>query len=110
MAAVALRTGRASRAGQREEPSMATLAGTTIPFSQQSDTLDKPEAPQRCDVVIIGGGIAGLTVALTLPPDLRVALVTKGALGESNTRYAQGGLAAAVGRDASPDLHLPDAL
>src|SRR5215470_11032697 len=62
------------------------------------------------DVVIIGGGIAGLSVALTLPDDLSVALVTKAALGESNTRYAQGGLAAAVGLDDDPTLHLRDTL
>lgn len=46
---------------------------------------------QRFDVAIVGAGIAGLTVALSLPPDWRVALLTKGRLGESNTRYAQGG-------------------
>jgi L-aspartate oxidase len=62
------------------------------------------------DVIIIGGGIAGLSVALTLPGDLSVALVTKAALGESNTRYAQGGLAAAVGLDDAPALHLRDTL
>jgi L-aspartate oxidase len=62
------------------------------------------------DVVIIGGGIAGLSVALTLPDDLSIALVTKAALGESNTRYAQGGLAAAVGLDDDPELHLRDTL
>jgi L-aspartate oxidase len=62
------------------------------------------------DVVIIGGGIAGLSVALTLPAGLSVALVTKAALGESNTRYAQGGLAAAVGLDDDPALHLRDTL
>ena len=48
---------------------------------------------QSYDVTIIGGGIAGLSVALRLPEHLRVALFTKGQLGESNTRYAQGGLA-----------------
>jgi L-aspartate oxidase len=37
-------------------------------------------------------------------------LLTKGALGESNTRYAQGGLAAAVGPDDTPELHLEDTL
>ena len=63
-----------------------------------------------CDVVIIGGGIAGLSVALGLPPDWRVTLVTKYALGESNTRYAQGGLAAPVGADDNPRLHLEDTL
>jgi L-aspartate oxidase len=63
-----------------------------------------------CDVAIIGGGIAGLTVALNLPANLRVVLLTKAALGESNTRYAQGGLAAAIGADDDPDLHLRDTL
>ncbi|MGO8948883.1 MAG: L-aspartate oxidase [Ktedonobacterales bacterium] len=63
-----------------------------------------------CDVAIIGGGIAGLSVALSLPSDLRIVLVTKHTLGESNTRYAQGGLAAAVGLDDNPLLHLSDTL
>ncbi|GAC1350816.1 MAG: L-aspartate oxidase [Ktedonobacteraceae bacterium] len=65
---------------------------------------------QSYDVAIIGGGIAGLTVALRLPTDKRVALFTKGQLGESNTRYAQGGLTAALGDDDSPDLHFQDTI
>lgn len=65
---------------------------------------------QHYDVVIVGGGIAGLTVALRLPPHLRVALFTKGQLGESNTRYAQGGLTVALGADDSPELHMQDTL
>lgn len=62
------------------------------------------------DVAIIGGGIAGLSVALRLPEHVRVALFTKGQLGESNTRYAQGGLAVALGDDDTPELHLQDTL
>jgi L-aspartate oxidase len=65
---------------------------------------------QPFDVAIIGGGIAGLSVALRLPEHMRVALFTKGQLGESNTRYAQGGLAVALGADDSPELHLQDTL
>src|SRR5712691_3294685 len=62
------------------------------------------------DIAIIGGGIAGLSVALRLPASMRVALFTKGQLGESNTRYAQGGLAVALGADDSPELHFQDTL
>src|SRR6266496_6246801 len=62
------------------------------------------------DVVIIGGGIAGLSVALRLPESMRVALFTKEQLGESNTRYAQGGLAVALGANDSPELHFQDTI
>src|SRR5215218_8889040 len=62
------------------------------------------------DIVVIGAGVAGLAFTLRLPQGLRIALLTKGVLGESNTRYAQGGLAAAVGADDSPELHEADTL
>jgi len=65
---------------------------------------------QQYDIIIVGGGIAGLSVALRLPETVRVALLTKGLLGESNTRYAQGGLTVALGADDSPQLHLHDTL
>jgi L-aspartate oxidase len=65
---------------------------------------------RAADVVIVGAGIAGLAFALRLPDHLRVLVVTKGVLGESNTRYAQGGLAAAVGPDDDPDLHFADTI
>lgn len=69
-----------------------------------------PTDETACDVVVIGGGVAGLTVALSLPPELRVVLLTKAALGESNTRYAQGGLAAPVGLDDDPELQVRDTI
>ena len=62
------------------------------------------------DVSIIGGGIAGLSVALRMPEDWKVALFTKGQLGESNTRYAQGGLTVSLGADDSPELHFEDTI
>src|SRR5437660_4563077 len=65
---------------------------------------------QIYDVAIIGGGIAGLSAALRLAEHMRVALFTKGQLGESNTRYAQGGLTVALGADDSPELHARDTI
>lgn len=65
---------------------------------------------QTYDVAIIGAGIAGLSLALRLPASARVALFTKAQLGESNTRYAQGGVAVALGADDAPALHFQDTI
>lgn len=62
------------------------------------------------DIIVIGAGVAGLAFALTAPSSLRVVILTKGQLGESNTRWAQGGLSAAIGDDDSVQLHETDTL
>jgi L-aspartate oxidase len=59
--------------------------------------------------LVIGSGIAGLYVALRAHElGLRPTIVTKARLEESNTRYAQGGIAAAIGPDDSPRRHFDD--
>jgi L-aspartate oxidase len=60
------------------------------------------------DVVVVGSGVAGLTVALGLARTRSVALVTSGALGEGSTPLAQGGLAVAIGADDDPSAHAAD--
>ena len=62
------------------------------------------------DFVIVGGGIAGLRAAIALAPAGRVTILTKAEPTESNTGYAQGGIAAAVGDDDSPALHAADTI
>jgi len=63
------------------------------------------------DVVVVGSGIAGLTVALGARAEgLRVLLVTKALLEAGSTRWAQGGIAAALGPGDTPDQHLHDTL
>ncbi len=62
------------------------------------------------DFVIIGSGIAGLSLALNVAQYGSVALVTKRSVGESNTAWAQGGVAAVTSAEDSFDLHLKDTL
>jgi L-aspartate oxidase len=63
------------------------------------------------DLLVLGSGIAGLTTALhAARSGMSVLVVTKGELSHSATRYAQGGVAAALAAPDSPDLHLADTL
>ncbi|MGC8470840.1 MAG: L-aspartate oxidase [Acidimicrobiales bacterium] len=70
--------------------------------------------PGPFDVLVLGSGVAGLSVAVRLcetSPRLSVAVLTKGELSQSTTRWAQGGVAAVLGGDEdSTDLHLADTL
>ncbi len=68
---------------------------------------------RRADVVVVGSGIAGVTAALTAHaslPGRTVLLVTKSVLDDGSTRWAQGGIAAALGPGDSPEQHLADTL
>jgi L-aspartate oxidase len=62
------------------------------------------------DYVIVGSGIAGLYAALLAREHGSVLVLTKSSIDECNTRYAQGGIAAPIGPDDSPELHLQDTL
>jgi L-aspartate oxidase len=62
------------------------------------------------DYIIIGSGIAGLFTALLASKHGKVLVLTKAALEESNTRYAQGGIAAAMSPADSPHLHYEDTI
>ncbi len=64
----------------------------------------------RYDYLIVGSGIAGLYAALMAREHGSVLVLTKGSIDECNTRYAQGGIAAAVGPDDSAELHLRDTI
>ncbi len=62
------------------------------------------------DYVIIGSGIAGLYTALLAREHGSVLEITKGSIDECNTRFAQGGIAAAIGTNDSPQLHFQDTI
>ena len=64
----------------------------------------------RADIVVVGSGIAGLTTALKARRAGTVLLVTKTVLDAGSTRWAQGGIAAALGPEDTPEQHLTDTL
>ena len=62
------------------------------------------------DYIIVGSGIAGLYIALLAIEQGSVLILTKGSIDDCNTKYAQGGIAAATGKDDSPELHFRDTM
>lgn len=64
----------------------------------------------RTDYLILGSGIAGMFTALVASEFGKVTLATKSKLIESNTRYAQGGIAAATSEEDTPESHYEDTL
>src|SRR5207247_3008406 len=65
---------------------------------------------KKFEFVILGSGIAGLSFALKVAPHGRVAIITKKNRAESNTNYAQGGIAAVTSKEDSVELHVRDTL
>ncbi len=65
---------------------------------------------QKTDVLIIGGGIAGLTAAIDLNPSIKVTIVTKGKMNNTNSFYAQGGVAVALQEPSDIPIHKNDTL
>src|SRR2546422_9444335 len=65
---------------------------------------------KQFDFLILGSGIAGLTFALKVASHGRVAIITKKNRTESNTNYAQGGIAAVTSKEDSFELHVRDTL
>ncbi len=62
------------------------------------------------DVIVVGSGAAGLYSALCLPSHLQVAIVTKDEMKTGSSNWAQGGIAAAIAPQDSPQFHLEDTI
>ena len=62
------------------------------------------------DYIIVGSGIAGLYIALLAIKQGSVLILTKGSIDDCNTKYAQGGIAVAMSKDDSPELHFKDTM
>ena len=65
---------------------------------------------QDFDVLIVGSGLAGLSAALHLAPTHRVAVLTKRAMSDGSSNWAQGGIAAVLAEGDSFDAHVQDTL
>ena len=65
---------------------------------------------KQFDYLVLGSGIAGLTFALKVASRGRVAIVTKKDRAESNTNYAQGGIASVTSKEDSFESHVRDTL
>jgi L-aspartate oxidase len=72
--------------------------------------MKKSASTKHYDYIIAGSGIAGLYTALMARNHGTVLVITKGSIEDCNTRHAQGGIAAAIGRDDSPELHFKDTI
>ncbi|WP_247691592.1 L-aspartate oxidase, partial [Streptomyces sp. B15] len=90
--------------GRTCEPVGPGIAGSALPAPAPGWTID-------ADVVVVGSGVAGLTAALNCSAGgARTVVVTKARLNAGSTRWAQGGIAAALGEGDSPEQHLDDTL
>jgi L-aspartate oxidase len=69
-----------------------------------------PAASSETDFLVIGAGVAGLRAAIELAPAGRVLVLAKKEVSDSNTQYAQGGIAAALSDEDEISLHLQDTL
>lgn len=84
------------------------MSGPRIPRALAAPA---PGWTTSADVIVVGSGIAGLTCALRLRERVdRILLVTKTVLDEGSTAWAQGGIAAALHPEDSPEEHLEDTL
>src|SRR6476660_3544540 len=80
-------------------------------ISIPSDTIPAmPAASLETDFLVIGAGVAGLRAAIELAPAGRVLVLAKKEVSDSNTQYAQGGIAAALSDEDEISLHLQDTL
>ena len=88
-----------------------TSTGIRPPVARPRLHAPAPGWSIAADVVVVGSGVAGLTAALRCEAaGLRTVVVTKARLDDGSTRWAQGGIAAALGEGDTPEQHLDDTL
>lgn len=86
------------------------LAALSLIANPSFDSLRTMPLSPKYDFLVMGAGVAGLRAALSLAPHGSVLVVTKESLRESNTHYAQGGIAVAEPDEENIALHLEDTI
>src|SRR5688572_26394437 len=76
-----------------------------VPFD-----LGKMRPPLQSGVIVVGSGLAALRAAIEAAESTRVLVITKREIIESNSRYAQGGIAAAIDEHDALESHIADTL
>ena len=76
-----------------------------VSLSKENSLMQK-----HFEYIVIGSGIAGLFAALEATKYGSVIVLTKGSIQDTNTLLAQGGIAAAIGKDDSPEIHMQDTI
>jgi L-aspartate oxidase len=87
---------------------MSTHAPKPIPAESPASAPQPLSGQTNYDVLIIGSGLAGMSLALRLAEDQKVALLTKGELLDAASAWAQGGIAAVLDDDDSAENHIRD--
>src|SRR5690349_13354027 len=103
-----IHTTQPARRPRRVTPAMPAPLSLPRRYLVPFDPRDLPH--HFADVLIIGGGLAGLRAALGLPESLRALVVTKDEVRESNSSYAQGGIAGVLDPEDRFDDHIADTL
>src|SRR4051794_41071402 len=82
-----------------------------MPFNRYLVSFDPRQVyHQFTDVLVVGAGIAGIRAALEVPPDLHVLVLNKDRLDETNSTYAQGGIAGVLSPEDKFENHIDDTL
>src|ERR1043166_4176945 len=85
-------------------------APPSISWTDARPLTNLPRVGEVYDFIVLGSGIAGLSFALKVAPHGRVAIITKKKRADSNTNYAQGGIASVTSKEDSFELHVRDTL
>src|SRR6478735_2222215 len=100
----------ADTAADRRKATFIPVNGRRAPDSSDTISAYMKKPPAQVDFIVVGAGVAGLRAAITLAEAGKVLVLAKQAITESNTQYAQGGIAVALSDEDEISLHFQDTI